>query len=172
MQFLWYIPTTNDQECFYVLLQIHESGGHSPLDAAEWLHFVRASLAAAEEPLWVATSASAAPTEEGPLSSVAATTTNSALSSGASLENAPAEESMEFNYVDDSALTMNAQPVTTPPVVPSPREVVVVTNITTPTAPEAGTSGSSDTANAVLECWADIVSSKEVEASKMGKQAG
>ncbi|KAG5351551.1 hypothetical protein C0989_005992 [Termitomyces sp. Mn162] len=128
---------------------------------------VRASLAATEEPSSVAPSASDAPTEEGPLSSVAATTTNPALSSSVSSEDAPAEESMELDYVDNSALTINAQLAMTPQVVSSLTEVVVATNVTTPTAPEAGTSGSSDTANAVLEHWADIMSSKEAEASKM-----
>ncbi|KAG5332682.1 hypothetical protein C0989_006735 [Termitomyces sp. Mn162] len=123
---VWYIPTANDQECFHVLLQIHESRGHSPLDAAEWLHFgeagisthllhqpaeaVRASLATTEEPLSVVPSANAAPTEEGPLLSVAATTTNPALSSGASSEDIPTEESMELDYANNSALPTDAQP--------------------------------------------------------------
>ncbi|KNZ77544.1 hypothetical protein J132_05169 [Termitomyces sp. J132] len=181
----WYIPSTDVQKCFHMLLQIHESRGHSPLDAAEWLHFgedgifthllnqpaelVRASLATAEEPSSVAPFVSAAPTEEGPLLSVAATTINPALSSSVSSKDTPTEESMELNYVNNSALTMDAQPATTPQVIPSPIEAVVATDIATLTAPEAG--GSSDMANAVLEHWVDIVSSKETEASKMDKQA-
>ncbi|KAG5352521.1 hypothetical protein C0989_001955 [Termitomyces sp. Mn162] len=129
-------------------------------------------LAATQEPLPVAPSVSAAPTEEGPLLLVAVTTTNLASSSGASSEDAPAEESIELDYVNHSALTMDAQPAMTPQVILSLMEAVVATNVATLTAPEARTSGSSDMANAVSECWADIVSSKEAEASKMEKQAG
>ncbi|KAG5335713.1 hypothetical protein C0989_000573 [Termitomyces sp. Mn162] len=84
----------------------------------------------------------------------------------------PSEESIELDYVNNSALTMDAQPAMTLQVVPSPMEVVLVTNITTPAAPEAGTSGPNDTANAVFEHWADIMSSKEAEAWEMDKQAG
>ncbi|KAG5338854.1 hypothetical protein C0989_005824 [Termitomyces sp. Mn162] len=111
----------------------------------------------------VAPSTSAAPTEEGPLSSVAAATSIPPSSSGVSLEDAPSEKSMELDYANNSTLTM---------LVLSPAEVVVATDVTTPTAPEAGSSGPSDTANAVLECWTDIVSNKEAEASKMDEQAG
>ncbi|KAG5735440.1 hypothetical protein E4T56_gene12778 [Termitomyces sp. T112] len=113
----------------------------------------------------------AAPTEEGPSLSVAAVTTNPALSSGASSEDTLSEESMELDYIDDSALTMIAQPAMTPQVVPSPTEVVVATNIATLTASEAGSSGFDDMANTVLEHWADIVRNKEVEALKMDEQA-
>ncbi|KAG5335513.1 hypothetical protein C0989_001189 [Termitomyces sp. Mn162] len=115
----------------------------------------------------VAPCVSAASTEEGPLLSVALATTNLASSSGASFEDAPSEESMELDYINDSVLTMDAQPAMTPQVISSPTEAVVTTNITTPTAPEAGASGSSDMANTVSEHWADIVSSKEVAALKM-----
>ncbi|KNZ79501.1 hypothetical protein J132_09569 [Termitomyces sp. J132] len=131
---------------------------------------MRASQATAEEPSSVAPTAGAAPTEEGPSLSVAvakSTATTPPLGSGVSLEHAPTEESMQLDYADNSALTTPVPPAMTPQVVPSPTEVAVVTNIATPTAPEAGTSGSSDTANAVSEHWADIVSNKEAEASKM-----
>ncbi|KAG5332703.1 hypothetical protein C0989_006669 [Termitomyces sp. Mn162] len=113
---------------------------------------VRASLAAAKKPSSVAPPASAAPTEEGPLLAVAAITTNPVSSSGASSEDAPTEEFMELDYTDNSVLLTDAQPATTPQVVPSPIEAVVATNVAMPTAPEAGNSGSSDMANAVLEC--------------------
>ncbi|KAG5350581.1 hypothetical protein C0989_010283 [Termitomyces sp. Mn162] len=105
----------------------------------------------AEVPMSAAPSVSAAPTEKGPLSSVALATTNPALSSGAFSEDAPSEESMELDYINNSALTTDAQLAMTSQVVPSPMEAVVATNITTPTAPEAKTSGSSNTVNAVLE---------------------
>ncbi|KAG5338034.1 hypothetical protein J132_09731 [Termitomyces sp. J132] len=111
--------------------------------------------------------ASAAPTEDGPLSSVVAATSTPPLSSGAFSEDAPTEKSMEFDYADNSTLTMPVQPAMTPQVVPSPIEVTVATNVATPTTPEAGTSGSSDMANAVLENWVDIKSNKEAEALKM-----
>ncbi|KAG5348772.1 hypothetical protein C0989_008333 [Termitomyces sp. Mn162] len=133
-----------------MLLQIHKSRGHSPLDAAEWLHFgedgifthllhqpvevMRASQATTEKPSLVAPSASAAPTEERPLSSVAVvmcTATAPPSSSGASSADAPSEKSMELDYANDSALTMPIQPATTPQVVTSLMEVVVVTNATT-----------------------------------------
>ncbi|KNZ72256.1 hypothetical protein J132_04048 [Termitomyces sp. J132] len=131
-----------------------------------------ASQAAAKELSSVAPPISAAPTEEGPLLSVAAATSIPLLSSGVSSEDTPTEESMELDYADNSALTMPVQLAMTPQVVPSPTEAVVATNITTPTTPEAGSSGLSDMANAVLEHWADIMSNKEAEASKMDKQAG
>ncbi|KAG5716349.1 hypothetical protein E4T56_gene8683 [Termitomyces sp. T112] len=168
----WYISTTNNWEHFHMLLQIHESRGHSPLDAAGWLHF---GEDAAEEPSSVAPSASAAPTEEGPLLSVAVATSTAAplpSSSGASSKDAPSEKSMELGYANDPMFPVPVQLVTTPQAVPSPTEVVVATTIATPTAPEAGANGSSDTANTVLEHWADIVSNDEAEASKMDEQAG
>ncbi|KAG5353042.1 hypothetical protein C0989_010848 [Termitomyces sp. Mn162] len=126
-----------------------------------------ASQAAAEEPSSVAPPTSAAPTEEGPSLPVAIATSIPPLSSGASSEDAPTEESLELDYANDSALTTPVQLATTPQVVPSPMEVVVATNIATPTTPEAGSSGPSDMANAVLEHWVDIVSNKEAEALKM-----
>ncbi|KAG5349984.1 hypothetical protein C0989_000882 [Termitomyces sp. Mn162] len=132
---------------------------------------VRAVLALAEEPLLVASPISAAPTEEGPLLSMALATTNPATSSGVSSEDAPSEESMELDYIDNSALTMSVQPVTAPLVISSPTYAVVATNVATPIAPEAGSSGSSDTANAVLEHWVDIMSNKEAAALKMNEQA-
>ncbi|KAG5352398.1 hypothetical protein C0989_002487 [Termitomyces sp. Mn162] len=115
---------------------------------------------------------SAAPTEEGPSLSVAVATFIPLLSSGVSLEDALSEKSMNLDYADNFAVTMPVQPAMTPQVVPSPMEAVVVTNTATPTAPEADASGPSDTANAVLEHWADIMSNKEAEASKMDKKAG
>ncbi|KAG5350150.1 hypothetical protein C0989_012482, partial [Termitomyces sp. Mn162] len=67
---------------------------------------------------------------------------------------------------------MLVQLTATPQVAPSPMEAVVATNVTTPTAPEAGSSGPSDMANAVLEHWVDIMSNEEAEALKMDEQAG
>ncbi|KAG5352622.1 hypothetical protein C0989_001445 [Termitomyces sp. Mn162] len=131
-----------------------------------------ASQAAAKELSSVAPPISAAPTEEGPLLSVAAAISIPLSSSGVSSEDTLSEESMELDYADDSALTMPVQLAMTPQVVPSPTEAVVATNITTPTTPEAGSSGLSDMANAILEHWANIMSNKEAEASKMDKQAG
>ncbi|KNZ81572.1 hypothetical protein J132_11391 [Termitomyces sp. J132] len=131
---------------------------------------MRASQAATEEPSSAATTKSAAPTEEGPSLSVAVAKSTAAtplLSSGTSSEHAPTEESMELDYVNDSALTTPVPPATTPQVVPSPMKVAVATNVATPTTPEAGTSGSSNTANTVSEHWVDIVSNEKVEASKM-----
>ncbi|KAG5348966.1 hypothetical protein C0989_006836 [Termitomyces sp. Mn162] len=164
----WYAPTADNRECFQVLLQIQESRGHYPLDVAKWLHYseadifthllhqpaeeVRAALAPAEEPVPVALSTSAAPTKEGPLLLVASATTNPASSSGASSEDTPSKKSIELDYINNSALTTNAQLAMTLQVVPSPMEVVVATNIATPTASEARSSGPSDIANAVLEC--------------------
>ncbi|KAG5720075.1 hypothetical protein E4T56_gene8749 [Termitomyces sp. T112] len=57
------------------------------------------------------------------------------------------------------------------PVIPSASEVVVATNIATPTAPEAGSSGSNNMAHAILEHWADIVSDKKDAALKLDEQA-
>ncbi|KAG5330269.1 hypothetical protein C0989_009033, partial [Termitomyces sp. Mn162] len=125
--------------------------------------------ATAQEPSSVAPPASAAPTEEGP--SLLATSIPLS-SSSASSEDALSENSMDLNYADNSMLTTPVQLAMTPQVIPSPMEVVVATNIATLTASEAGSSGSSDMANAVLECWADIGSNKEAEASKMDEQAG
>ncbi|KAG5335748.1 hypothetical protein C0989_000471 [Termitomyces sp. Mn162] len=182
----WYIPTADNWEHFHVLLQIHESRGHSPLDAAEWLHFgmdgifthllhqlaevMRASQATAEEPSSAAPTASAVPTEDGPLSSAAvapSTATPPSLSFGASSDDAPSEKSMELDYIDDSTVPMPIQPAMTLQVVPSFMEAAVATKVASPTTPEAGTSSSSKTANAVSEHWADIVSNEEAEASKM-----
>ncbi|KAG5338613.1 hypothetical protein C0989_006812 [Termitomyces sp. Mn162] len=118
---------------------------------------------------------SAAPTEEGLLLSVAvalSTATPPLSSSGASSDNAPLEKSMELDYVNDLAVPMPIQPATTPQVIHSSMEVAVATNVATPTTSEAGTSSSSDMANAISECWANIMSNKEVEASKMDEQAG
>ncbi|KAG5338670.1 hypothetical protein C0989_006675 [Termitomyces sp. Mn162] len=142
-------------EHFCVLLQIHESRGHTLFEAAEWLHF-------GED----------APTEEGPLSSVAVATSTPPSSSGAFSEDAPTEESMELDYADNSVLATLVQPAMTPQVVLSPIEAVVVTNITASTTPEAGSSGSSDMADTVLECWVDIMRNEEAGALKMDEQAG
>ncbi|KAG5352085.1 hypothetical protein C0989_003884 [Termitomyces sp. Mn162] len=149
---------------------------------AEWLHYGEGIFTnlmhqpakvvnATVEPSAMVSAVSAALTEARPLSLVAAATTNPESSSGASSEDAPLEESMELDYTDDSALTMPVQPVTTMPVIPSTLEVVVATNIATPTAPEAGSSGSNNTDNAVLEHWEDIMSNKEAAASKIDKWA-
>ncbi|KAG5333477.1 hypothetical protein C0989_005769 [Termitomyces sp. Mn162] len=113
-----------------VLLQLYESRGHSLLSMAEWLHYseagiithllhqsaevVRAALAQVEEPLSVDPPMSAAPTKEGPSLSVALATTNSAMSSGISFQDAPTEESMELDYTDASLAPTNPQLATTP----------------------------------------------------------
>ncbi|KAG5349044.1 hypothetical protein C0989_006418 [Termitomyces sp. Mn162] len=159
----------------------------SAFNAVKWLHHgetdtfthllhqpaevVRAALVQAEEPFSMDPPMSAAPTEEGPSLSVALATTNPAMSSGASLQNAPTEESMELDYANDSLAPMNPQPVMTPQVILSLSDAAVAANVTTPTAPEARSSGSIDMANAVSECWADIVSNEEAEASKMDEHA-
>ncbi|KAG5336990.1 hypothetical protein C0989_011293 [Termitomyces sp. Mn162] len=136
---------------------------------------MRASQAATKEHSSAAPTISAAPTEEGPLSSVAvakSTTATLLLSSGASLEHTPTEKSMELDYANNSTLTTPVPPAMTPQVIPSPMEAAVMTNVATPTTPEAGTSSSSFMANTVSEHWADIVSNKEKEASKMDEQVG
>ncbi|KAG5342373.1 hypothetical protein C0989_002846 [Termitomyces sp. Mn162] len=133
---------------------------------------IPASLAEAEELFSVVYPPSAAPTEEGPSSSVVLATTNPATSSSASSQDAPTEKSIELDYTNNSLAPTNLHPEMTPQVIPSPSKVAVVTNIATLAAPEAGSSGSINMANAVLECWADIVSSEEVVALKMLKQAG
>ncbi|KAG5350010.1 hypothetical protein C0989_000716, partial [Termitomyces sp. Mn162] len=127
------------------------------------------------EPSSVAPTASAAPTEEGLLSSVAvamSTANPPLLCSGAFSVDAPSEKSMELDYANNPMVPTSIQPATTPKVIPSATEAAVVTNIATLATSEAGTSGSRDMANAVSECWADIVSNKEAEASKMDEQAG
>ncbi|KAG5335159.1 hypothetical protein C0989_002090 [Termitomyces sp. Mn162] len=91
--------------------------------------------------------------------------TNPATSSGASSEDAPSEESMKLDYVNNSLLTTSVQPVMTPLVILSPMDAVVATNVATPSVSEAGFSGPSNMANAVLECWADIMSNEEAVAS-------
>ncbi|KAG5351949.1 hypothetical protein C0989_004401 [Termitomyces sp. Mn162] len=93
------------------------------------------------------------------------------MSSSVSSQDAPTEESMELDYADNSLAPTNPQLAMTPQVIPSPSDAAIVTNIATPTAPEAGSSGSIDTANAVSECWADIMSNEEVAASKMDEWA-
>ncbi|KAG5349078.1 hypothetical protein C0989_006119 [Termitomyces sp. Mn162] len=118
---------------------------------------------------------SAALTEEDPSLSVAVATftANPPLSgSGASSDDALSEKSMELDYANNPMVPMPIQLATTLQVVPSAMEAVVATNIATPTAPEAGTSGSKDIANTVLEHWVDIVSNKEAKALKMDEQAG
>ncbi|KAG5339491.1 hypothetical protein C0989_004007 [Termitomyces sp. Mn162] len=115
---------------------------------------VRASQATIEESSSAAPTASAAPPEEGPSSSVAvakSTATTLLSSSGASLKHTLIEESMELDYADKFALTTLVLSAMTPQVFPSPMEAAVVTNVATPTTPEAGTSGSSDMANTVSE---------------------
>ncbi|KAG5334190.1 hypothetical protein C0989_004135 [Termitomyces sp. Mn162] len=182
----WYTPTTDNQECFQVLLQLHESRGHSPLSTAKWLHYgevgifthllhqpvevVKAVLVQAEEPFSMDPPTSAALIEEGPSLSVAIAATDPAMSSGASSQNTPAE-SMELDYANDSVASTNSQLEATPSVVPSPSDAAVATNIATPAAPKPGSGGSIDTALAVSECWADIVSNEEAAASKMDEWA-
>ncbi|KAG5337935.1 hypothetical protein C0989_008635 [Termitomyces sp. Mn162] len=128
---------------------------------------VRASLAEVEEPFPMVPPWGAAPTEEGPSLLVATATTDPATSSTASSKDAPTEESMKLDYANNSLVPTNPCPEMTSQVVPSPSDVTVVTNVATPAIPEAGPSGSSDIANAVLECWVDIVSNEEVAALKM-----
>ncbi|KAH0591485.1 hypothetical protein H2248_001551 [Termitomyces sp. 'cryptogamus'] len=150
--------------------------GHSPLGTAKWLCYgesgifthllhqsaevVRAALAQAEEPSSVDSSMSAALTEEGPSLSVALATTNLAMSSSVSSQNAPAEESMELDYTNNFSAPTNPQIATTPQIDPSPSDAVVATNIATTTALEAGSSGSIDMANAVLEHGIDIMTQR------------
>ncbi|KAG5351688.1 hypothetical protein C0989_005282 [Termitomyces sp. Mn162] len=124
------------------------------------MEVVRATLAQVEELASMDPFMSAAPTEEGPSLSVALSTTNHATSSSVSSQNAPTEESMEQDYTNDSLAPTNAQPVMTTQVIPSPSDAAIATNIATPSAPKARSSGSSDTANTVSECWADIMSNK------------
>ncbi|KAG5335702.1 hypothetical protein C0989_000614 [Termitomyces sp. Mn162] len=118
---------------------------HQPVEV------VRAMLAQVEEPFFVDPPISAAPTEERPSSSVAIATTDPATSSGASSQNASAEEFMELDYTDNSVEPTNHHSEATSPVVPSLLDVAIVTNIATPTALEAGSSGSIDRANSVLK---------------------
>ncbi|KAG5337472.1 hypothetical protein C0989_009597 [Termitomyces sp. Mn162] len=94
---------------------------------------------------------SIAPTEEGPSLLVALATTNSAMSSGASSQDAPTKKSMELDYTHNSLAPTNPQLAMTSQVVLSPSDAAIVTNIATLTAPKAGSSGSIDIANAVLE---------------------
>ncbi|KAG5336293.1 hypothetical protein C0989_012266 [Termitomyces sp. Mn162] len=122
-------------------------------------------LAQAEELFSMDPPVSAAPTE-GPSLLVAAATIDLATSSGASLQNAPIEESMELDYADNSAALTNLQPEVTSLVVPSPLDAVVATNVATPITLEAGSSGSIDMANAVLECWVDIMSNEKAQPQK------
>ncbi|KAG5337025.1 hypothetical protein C0989_011127 [Termitomyces sp. Mn162] len=146
---------------------------------AEWLHYSEAAIfthllqcAQVEEPFSVAPPPSAAPTKEGPSSSVALATTNLAASSIASSQDVPTEESMELDYADNFLVPTNPHPETTPQVVPSPLDMAIVNNIATPAIPEAGPSGSIDTANAVLEHWVDIMSNEAAAALRMDEQVG
>ncbi|KAG5336744.1 hypothetical protein C0989_011967 [Termitomyces sp. Mn162] len=132
---------------------------------------VRAALVQVEEPSFVDPPASAAPTEEGCSLSVASATTNPATSSSVSSQDTPVEKSMELDYANDSLAPTNPQLSITPPVIPSPSDAAIVTNVATPTAPEAGSSGSIDMTNAVLEHWAHIISNERAAASRMDKQA-
>ncbi|KAG5340200.1 hypothetical protein C0989_002602 [Termitomyces sp. Mn162] len=91
------------------------------------------------------------------------------MSSAASSQDAPMEESMELDYANDSLALTNPYPETTPQVVLSPLDAAIATNVANLAIPEARLSGSSDTANAVLECWADIVSNKKAAALKMNE---
>ncbi|KAG5719174.1 hypothetical protein E4T56_gene11829 [Termitomyces sp. T112] len=113
------------------------------------MDMVRAALVPPEELLFMAPPTSVALTEEG------------------LCYDAPSEESMELDYANNLAVRTSVQPVTSSPVVPSPSDAAVATNIATLAAPETVSNGSSDTANAVSECWADIMSNKEAVASKM-----
>ncbi|KNZ77541.1 hypothetical protein J132_05166 [Termitomyces sp. J132] len=137
----------------FKFFKLHESRGHSPCSAAEWLHYgetgifthllhqpvevVRATLAQVEEPSSMDPPVSAAPTKEGLSLSVATAATNPATSSGASSQNAPTKESMELDYAK-SLVPTNPQPEATPPVILSPSDVAIATNVATPTAPETG----------------------------------
>ncbi|KAG5348879.1 hypothetical protein C0989_007453 [Termitomyces sp. Mn162] len=112
---------------------------------------VNTSLAEVEEPFSMAPPPSAAPTEEGPSASMVLAATHSAVSSDASSWDTPTEESMELDYADNSLVSTSPSPEMTPQVVSGPSDMAVATNIATPAIPEAGPSGSSDMANAVLE---------------------
>ncbi|KAG5349115.1 hypothetical protein C0989_005810 [Termitomyces sp. Mn162] len=132
---------------------------------------VRAVLAQAEEPFSMDPPTSAAPTEEGPSLSAATAATDLATSSSAFSQNTPIEESMKLDYTNNSVVLINPQLEATTSVIPSPLDAVIATNVATLTAPEAGSSGSIDMANAVSECWMDIMSNEEVAALKMDEQA-
>ncbi|KAG5349675.1 hypothetical protein C0989_002428 [Termitomyces sp. Mn162] len=94
------------------------------------------------------------------------------MSSAASSQDTPTEESMRLDYANNSSVHTNPHPETTLQVFPSPLYAAIAMNISTPPVPEAGTSGSNNMANTVLEHWADIVSNEEAVASKMDEQAG
>ncbi|KAG5349029.1 hypothetical protein C0989_006495, partial [Termitomyces sp. Mn162] len=133
---------------------------------------VRASLAGAKEPSSVVPPLSAAPTKEEPSLSVALATTDPAVRSAASSQDALMEESMALDYADNSSALTNSSSEMTLQVVSSPSNMAVTTDVASPAIPEAGPSGSIDIANAVSECWVDIVSNKEVVASKMDEWVG
>ncbi|KAG5353270.1 hypothetical protein C0989_008776 [Termitomyces sp. Mn162] len=144
----------------------------SSLTSCTDLQVVRAALAQVEEPSSVDPPMSAAPTEKGPSLSVALATTDSAMSSSASSQNAPAEESMELDYTNNSLAPTNSQPVMTPQAVPSPSDAAIVINVATPTAPEVGSSGSIDMANTVSNCWVDIMSMRKQQPQRWMSRLG
>ncbi|KAG5352086.1 hypothetical protein C0989_003885 [Termitomyces sp. Mn162] len=111
-----------------------------------------------------------APTEAGMLLIVVEATSGPSANPVTSSEDVATEESMELDYVNEPYAPTNASPEMPDPVIPSPLDTSVATNIATPIAPKAGTSSSSDTTNVVLEHWANIVSSKEASSSQMDEQ--
>ncbi|KAG5351829.1 hypothetical protein C0989_004776 [Termitomyces sp. Mn162] len=114
----------------------------------------------------------AAPTEAGPSSVVVGATSGSSANPVTSSEDVTTKKSMELDYVDEPYVPINASPETTDSIIPGPLNASVATNVTTLVAPEARTRGSSDATNIISECWADIVSSKEVSFSQMDKWVG
>ncbi|KAG5726016.1 hypothetical protein E4T56_gene1655 [Termitomyces sp. T112] len=123
------------------------------------------------EPFSVAPPLRTTTTKVGLVATVVSATPGPTATSGASSWDMPMEESMALDYVDEPSAPMEASPETTSPVVPGPSKATVATNIATSIVLKVGTSGSSDTANAVLECWVDIVSSKEAASLQMDEQA-
>ncbi|KAG5335118.1 hypothetical protein C0989_002373 [Termitomyces sp. Mn162] len=103
---------------------------------------------------------------------VASASTGLAATSNASSQDTPTKESMELDYTDRTSVPIQPHLETTSPVIPGPSETMVVTNIAIPIVPEAGTSSSSDMANAVSECWVDIMGSKEAASLQMDECAG
>ncbi|KAG5349900.1 hypothetical protein C0989_001354 [Termitomyces sp. Mn162] len=154
----------------------------------EWLHYmelailihllqqpaevVDATLAEAEEPSSSSPSTGAAPTEAGSLSVVVGATSGPSANLVVSSKDVTTDEFMKLDYVNELYTPINANPELTDPIIPDPSDTSVATNIATPIASEAGTSGSSDTTNIVSEGWADIVSSKEASSSHRDKWVG
>ncbi|KAG5338517.1 hypothetical protein C0989_007221 [Termitomyces sp. Mn162] len=103
---------------------------------------------------------------------VASASIGLAATSNVSFQDAPTVESMELDYTNGTLVPTELCLEMTSPVIPGPLEMTVVTNIATSIICEAETSSSSDTANAVSECLADIMNSKEAISSQMDEHVG